>query len=76
MGDIDGLGKRKGTSEMPFLYKSHLPEREGSDFYILREITGDRGKLHHADMLFRQEGIRCAYGRILQGLFLCPVSAI
>nr|DAS85096.1 MAG TPA: hypothetical protein [Caudoviricetes sp.] len=37
---------------MPFLYKSHLPKREGSDFYILREITGDRRELHHADMLF------------------------
>ena len=70
------MGKRKDTSEMPFLYKSHLPKREGGDFYILREIAGDRGELYHADMLFRQEGIRCAYGRILQGLFICPVPAI
>nr|DAN43331.1 MAG TPA: hypothetical protein [Caudoviricetes sp.] len=37
---------------MPLLYKSHLPEREGSDFYIMRKIAGDRRGLHHADMLF------------------------
>nr|DAX45639.1 MAG TPA: hypothetical protein [Caudoviricetes sp.] len=61
---------------MPLLYKSHLPEREGGDFYIMRKTAGDRRELHHADMLFRQEGLRCAHGRILQGLFLCPVSAI
>lgn len=76
MGDIDGLGKRKDTSQMSLLYKSHLPEREGSDFYIMREIAGYRRELHHADMLFRQEGIRCAHGRILQVLFICPVPAI
>lgn len=52
MGDIDGLGKRKDTSEMPFLYKSHLPKREGSDFYIMRKIAGYRRELHYADMLF------------------------